>query len=68
MDATLWYSIPTTSEECASNDFFRHSLDDSQALFDRGAVLDLLGGWGFNPLLVPVNPQVFIDPHWFSQK
>ena len=25
-------------------------------------------GVGFNPPLVPLNPQVFIDPHWFSQK
>ena len=26
------------------------------------------GGRGFNPPLVPLNPQVFIDPHWLSQE
>ena len=30
--------------------------------------LELSGGWGFNPFLVPSTPQVFFDPHWFSQK
>ena len=27
-----------------------------------------VGGWGFKWKLVPLNPQVFIDPHNFSQK
>ena len=32
------------------------------------AVLNLSGGGGVNPFsLVPFDPQVFIDPHWFNQ-
>ena len=30
-DTSLWYS--TATEECVSNDFFRHSLDDSPASY-----------------------------------
>ena len=32
----------------------------------KASVFDL--SRGVNPPLVPLNPQVYIDPHWFSQK
>ena len=31
-------------------------------------VLDLSGVGGLTPLWCLSTPQVFIDPHWFSQK
>ena len=31
-------------------------------LYTLYAVLDLSGGWGFNPPLVSLNPQVCFDP------